>query len=30
VALGPYTWVVVESAKSNSEFRGAVGAVHDG
>ena len=30
VAFGPYTGVIVESAKSNSEFRGAFGAVHDG
>ena len=30
VAFGPYTWVIVESAKSNSEFRGAFRAVHDG
>jgi hypothetical protein len=30
VAFGPHTWVIVESAKSNSEFRGAFRAVHNG
>jgi hypothetical protein len=27
VALGAYTGVIIETAKSNSEFRGAIGAV---
>jgi len=30
VAFGPHTRVIVESAKGNSEFRGAVRAVHNG
>lgn len=29
VAFGAYTWVVIETAKSNSEFRGAFRAVYN-
>ena len=29
VAFGPYTRVIIEPAKRNSEFRGAIRAVHD-
>jgi hypothetical protein len=29
VAFGPYTWVIIETAKSNSQFRGTFRAVHN-
>jgi len=29
VAFGAYTWVIIETAKSNSEFRGAIRAVYN-
>ena len=29
VAFGPYTGVVIETAKGDSEFRGAIGAVYN-
>jgi len=29
VAFGAYTWVIVEAAKSNSKFRGALRAVYN-
>ena len=29
VAFGTYAWVIIETAKSNSEFRGALGAVYN-
>jgi hypothetical protein len=29
VAFGAYTWVMIETAKSNSEFRGAIRAVYN-
>ena len=29
VAFGAYAWVIIETAKSNSEFRRAIRAVHN-
>jgi hypothetical protein len=29
VEFGPHAWVIIEAAKSNSEFRGAFRAVHN-
>jgi hypothetical protein len=29
VAFGAYTWVIIEAAKSNSEFRGAIRSVYN-
>jgi hypothetical protein len=28
VAFGAYTWVIIETAKSNSEFRSAIRAIY--
>ena len=29
VAFGPHAWIVIETTKSNSEFRRAIGAVYN-
>jgi hypothetical protein len=29
MTFGAYTWVIVKTAKSDAEFRGAIGAVYN-